>query len=61
MPTVTPDWSALASENERVVCQLPAAAETLPGVNQRPQDALRALVSTLCPQGTVPGSGRLIP
>jgi hypothetical protein len=29
MPTVTPDWSALASENERVVHQLPASAETL--------------------------------
>jgi hypothetical protein len=36
MPTVTPDWSALASEYERVVHQLPASAETLSAQTRRP-------------------------
>lgn len=29
MPSSTPDWSALASENERVVLRCPAALEVV--------------------------------
>jgi hypothetical protein len=38
MPSSTPDWSALASENERVVVRCPAALEVVAVTSAAPDD-----------------------
>jgi hypothetical protein len=38
MPSSTPDWSALASENERVVVRCPAALEVVAAMPAAPDD-----------------------